>query len=216
MMRKAEDWGYRPEGSNPCAGVKANRRRQCERFLSDRELARLGQALRCSEATHPVHAAAVIMILLTGCRKSEILDLRWSEVKGGRLLLADSKTGARTVWLGNEAQAVLSRVGRAKPADLVFRLRSHSRSALDGYWRTVRIEAALPDVRLHDLRHSFASFAARRAETLPMIGKLLGHAKQASTARYAHLDDCSARDANERIGRLLSSCVAVQSRQTCG
>ncbi len=208
MMRKAEDWGYRPEGSNPCAGVRANRRRRCERFLSDQELARLGQALRNAEATHPVQTAAVTMILLTGCRKAEILGLSWSEVKGNRLVLSDSKTGARTVWLGNEARAMLTRIGRGKPVDPVFRLQARSRGALDGFWRAVRTEATLPGVRLHDLRHSFASFAARRAETLPMIGKLLGHAKTASTARYTHLDDSSCLQASERIGRLLSMMCA--------
>lgn len=211
MMRKAEDWGYRPEGSNPCAGVRANRRRRCERFLSDQELARLGHALRKAETTHPVHAAAVTLILLTGCRKSEIVDLRWSEVKGNRLLLADSKTGARTVWLGNEARAILSRIGRARPADQVFRLRARSRGALDNFWRAVRAEAALSDVRMHDLRHSFASFAARRAETLPMIGKLLGHQKTSSTARYAHLDDTSAQHASERVGALIHSFAVLRT-----
>lgn len=208
IMRKAEDWGYRPEGSNPCAGVRANRRRQCERFLSDQELANLGQALRSAEGTHPVQTAAITLILLTGCRKAEILGLRWSEVKGNRLMLADSKTGARTVWLGKEARAILTRIGRGKPVDPVFRLQARSRGALDGFWRAIRIKATLPDVRLHDLRHSFASFAARRAETLPMIGKLLGHTKTASTARYAHLDDSSCLQSSERIGRLLSMVCA--------
>lgn len=208
MMRKSEDWGYRLEGSNPCAGVKANRRRRCERFLSDEELARLGGALQRATATRPVHAAAVSLILLTGCRKSEIMDLRWSEVKGSRLLLTNSKTGPRTVWLGKEARAVLTRIGRAKPSDAVFRLQTRSRGALDSFWRAVRIEAGIADVRLHDLRHSFASFAARRAETLPMIGKLLGHAKPASTARYAHLDDSSCLQSSEHIGRLLSVVCA--------
>lgn len=204
MMRKAEDWGYRPEGSNPCAGVKGNRRLRCERFLSDQELGRLGQALRTAEATHPEQAAAVTMILLTGCRKSEILGLRWSEVKGNRLLLTDSKTGPRTIWLGREARTILDRLGRHKPADRVFRTNGNSRNALDWFWQTVRNQAALPDVRLHDLRHSFASFAARRAETLPMIGKLLGHSKIASTARYTHLDDRAVVNAIERVGALIS------------
>ncbi len=212
MMRKAEDWGYRAEGSNPCAGVKANRRRRCERFLSDQELARLGQALRNAEATHPMHAAAVTVILLTGCRKSEILGLRWSEVKGNRLMLSDSKTGARTVWLGDEARAVLNRLGRRKPADRVFRLNGSSRNALDWFWRTARNDAALPEVRLHDLRHSFASFAARRSETLPIIGKLLGHAKVTSTARYAHLDDASALSAAEIIGNSILDASHISKR----
>ena len=203
MMRKAEDWAYRPEGSNPCAGVKPNRCRRYERFLSDKELARLGQALRNAETSHPLHAAAVTLIALTGCRKSEIVSLCWSEVKGNRLLLTDCKTVARTVWLGHEARAILTRIGRGKPADPVFRLRARSRGALDCFWRAIRAEANLPDMRMHDLRHSFASFAARRAETLPMIGKLLGHAKIASTARYAHLGDEDAIRVSEQIAQTI-------------
>lgn len=184
--------------------MKANRRRRCERFLSDQELARLGQALRNAETTHPVHAAAVTLILLTGCRKSEIVGLRWSEVRGKRLLLTDSKTGARTVWLGNNARVILTRLRRGRPDQPVFGLSAKSRGALDGVWRRIRGDAGLSDVRLHDLRHSFASFAARRAETLPMIGKLLGHAKASSTARYTHLDDESIFSTAERVGQLIA------------
>lgn len=208
MMRKAEDWGYRPEGSNPCAGVKANRRRRCERFLSDQELARLGDVLRRASVAHPMHTAAVTLLLLTGCRKSEITFLRWSEVKGSRLLLADSKTGGRTVWLGDAAKAILNRIGRGKPDEPVFPFKARSRSALNSFWCAIRKEAGLPDVRLHDLRHSFASFAARRSETLPMIGKLLGHSNANSTARYAHLDDATALDAAQRIGTILTSACS--------
>lgn len=208
MMRKAEDWGYRPEGSNPCAGVKANRRRRCERFLSDQELARLGNVLQSTAVRHPIHTAAVTLLLLTGCRKSEITFLRWSEVKGNRLLLADSKTGGRTVWLGNTARAIINSVGRRGPNEPVFPLKARSRSALNSFWCTVRMEAGLPGVRLHDLRHSFASFAARRSETLPMIGKLLGHSNANSTARYAHLDDATALNVAQRIGTILTSACS--------
>lgn len=208
MMRKAEDWGYRPEGSNPCAGVRANRRRRCERFLSDQELARLGEVLQRASVTHPIHTAAVTLLLLTGCRKSEITFLRWSEVKGGRLLLADSKTGGRTVWLGDAARAILNRVGRGKPDEPVFPFKARSRSALNSFWCAVRMEASLDAVRLHDLRHSFASFAARRSETLPMIGRLLGHSRVSSTARYAHLDDGSAMRAAQRVGELIDAMLS--------
>lgn len=205
MMRKAEDWGYRAEGSNPCSGVRTNRRQRCERFLSEQELARVGAALKRAEASQPIHAAAVSLILLTGCRKSEIIALRWSEVRGQRLLLTDSKTGPRTVWMGSAARAVIDRLPRARGVDEVFgSALSINRSALDGFWRQVREDAALPGVRLHDLRHSFASFAARQLETLPMIGKLLGHAKIASTARYAHLDDQSVLNGAERVGQLIA------------
>lgn len=200
-MRKAEEWGYREHGSNPVAGLRRNRSRKCERYLSAAELARLGAALRAAEAIKPAHAAAVTLILLTGCRKSEIIALRWSEVKGRRLLLSDSKTGARTVWLGAEARAVIDRQPRPRRAEYVFGLGAeNSRHRLDEFWRELRADAGLLGVRLHDLRHSYASFAAQRAETLPMIGRLLGHSKPASTATYAHLDDAVTLDAAERIG----------------
>ncbi len=152
----------------------------------------------------PVHAAAVKLLALTGCRVSEIVHLRWGEVRGQRLLLTDSKTGARTVWLGSRARGVLDRFRRGKPDEFVFPFDNPHRGVLNGFWQRVREDAGLPGVRLHDLRHSFASFAARRSETLPMIGKLLGHAKIASTARYAHLDDASALDAVERVGALIA------------
>lgn len=208
-MRRAEEWGYRAEGDNPCGGVRANRRRKCERFLSDQELARLGAALTAAETMQPIHAAAVKLLVLTGCRVSEIVHLRWGEVRGQRLLLSDSKTGARTVWLGSRARGVLDRFRRGKPDGFVFPFDNHDRSTVSGFWQRVREEAELPGVRLHDLRHSFASFAARRSETLPIIGKLLGHAKIASTARYAHLDDASAVQANERVGRLVAGYTAA-------
>lgn len=206
IIRKAEEWGYRGEGTNPCCGIRQNRQRRFERFLSEQELARLGTALDRARVDDPLRAAAVTMIVLTGCRRSEIMDLRWSEVKGGRLLLQDSKTGTRTVWLGQEARAVLGAVPRTRGAEYVFPADGIARTyALERFWRRVRLEAGLADVRLHDLRHSFASFAARRSETLPMICKLLGHAKIATTARYAHLDDNSLLESMERVGRLIAN-----------
>ena len=208
MMRKAEEWGYREHGSNPVAGLRHNRSRQCERYLSEAELARLGAALQTAGATKPAHAAAVMLILLTGCRKSEIIALRWSEVKGRRLLLADSKTGARTVWLGTEARAIIDRQPRSRRAEYVFEFTAQNcRHRLDEFWRELRAEAGLPGVRLHDLRHSYASFAARGSETLPMIGKLLGHRKVSSTARYTHLDDGAALVAANRIGEQIAKCA---------
>lgn len=209
MMRKAEDWGYRPEGSNPCASIKRNRARRCERYLTETELARLGEALREVSKTHPAHVAAVSLLLLTGCRKSEILALTWGDVRGNRLTLRDSKTGPRTVWIGPAARAVIDRLPRRKPDDRVLQLKGSSHSVLNPLWYRLRAETGLDDVRLHDLRHSFASFAARRSETLPMIGKLLGHAKIASTARYAHLDDGTVQQAAERVGKLIAKATGT-------
>ena len=193
MMRKAEDWGYRPEGSNPCRLIRRNRTRERERFLADAELAGLGPILADARASgdckQAACATAVTLLLLTGCRRQEIVDLEWGDVRGSRLLLRDTKTGPRTVWLGRDAAALLADLPRLKKVRFVFSDGSRKIAGHDvsNAWCRMRIEAGLIDVRLHDLRHTFASHAAMTAETLPMIGKLLGHATVKSTARYAHL-----------------------------
>jgi integrase len=209
MFNHAERWGMRPEGSNPCTYIRPNKRRKCERFLSNQEIARLGEVLHRKLRTHPLHSTIVQLLLLTGCRVSEIKDLTWSEVKGGRLLLHDSKTGPRTVWLGDEAQMLLASLERRGSSDRVFWNKQTRRpvAEMHGFWAEVRTEANLPGVRLHDLRHSFASHAAARSETLPMIGKLLGHSRLQTTSRYAHLDDGRVLEAAERIGALIADAM---------
>lgn len=209
MFNHAERWGIRPEGSNPCAFIRPNKRRKCERFLSNREIERLGEVLSQKIRTQPLHTMIVYLLLLTGCRLSEIMDLTWSEVKGGRLLLHDSKTGPRTVWLGDEAQTLLASLERRGGADPVFwnKLTRRPVRSIGEFWKGVKVEANLPGVRIHDLRHSFASHAAARSETLPMIGKLLGHARLQTTSRYAHLDDGPVLDAAERIGELIADAM---------
>jgi len=182
MMRKAEDWGYRPEGSNPCRLIRRNRTRPRSRFLSDVELARLGSILAAARASvdpkQAACAAALTLLLLTGCRRQEIVDLEWGDVRGSRLLLRDTKTGPRTVWLGRDAEALLANLPRLKKVRFVFSdgLRKIAGDDVSNAWYRIRIGAGLTDVRLHDLRHTFASHAAMTAETLPMNGKLLGHA----------------------------------------
>lgn len=210
MLNRAEDWGQRPAGSNPCRAIRRYRGRKVERHLSQAEMERLGRAIETYREGSPVHAAALTILLLTGCRYLEIIGLTWGEVKGPRLKLADSKTGARTVWLGEEARAVLGRFTRGKSGELVFRSpKSGGRIDLTGFWHQVRDEAELGKVRIHDLRRSFASRAAAMSETLPMIGKLLGHASVKSTARYAHLDDADVVQAAQRIADLIEAMIAL-------
>ena len=148
-------------------------------------------------------------MLLTGCRRSEIVDLTWGEVNGSRLLLHDSKTGPKTVWLGDEARQLLSCLERRGASEPVFwnKVTKCAVRDIGAFWLDVKVEAGLPGVRLHDLRHSFASHAAARSETLPMIGKLLGHAKLHTTSRYAHLDDGQVLEAAERIGLLIGAAM---------
>ena len=112
IMRQAELYGYRPEGSNPCAGIRRYRRKGRERFLSEQELCRLGSVLDSHEVQHPRDAAFIRLLLLTGCRKSEISTLQWSDYREGRLFLRDGKAGPRTVWLSSPARALLDALPR--------------------------------------------------------------------------------------------------------
>ena len=133
--------------------------------------------------------------------------------EGRRLRLTDSKTGPRTLWLGEEALLLLSCLPRHKKHKEVFwnpKTRRPIRD-LSKFWENIRIEAQLPGLRLHDLRHSFASHAAARSETLPMIGKLLGHAHITTTSRYAHLDDGQVIEASQRIGDLIEEVMGEHS-----
>jgi integrase len=199
---RAEAWGYRPDGSNPCRGVKKHRARCMERFLSNDELVRLGEALAAQPKKHEAKVAIIRLLVLTGCRVSEVAALRWQDVKGLRLNLPDAKTGPRTVWLGHEGRAVLDGLRRWRgQADVFYDpLLRRAPAALHHFWTVVCAEAGLTGVRMHDLRHTYASHAAALSETLPVIGGLLGHRRVATTGRYTHLDDANVLRVAEAIG----------------
>ena len=112
IMRQAEVYGYRPEGTNPCVGIRRYRRQGRERFLSAAEVSQLGALLAHYEARRPQIAAIVRLLLLTGCRKSEILTLKWRDYREGKLFLPDGKAGPRTIWPSSAAREVLERLPR--------------------------------------------------------------------------------------------------------
>ncbi len=205
IMREAELMGVRPEGSNPCSGIRRYRRKGRERFLSDDELRRLSARLAAHAGRSPRQVAVIRLLLLTGCRKSEILTLRWTDYREGHLFLRDSKTGPRTVWLSRPARCILESLDRS--GRWVFPGSAAkgpgSTAWLDEFWRRVRAETDLRGVRLHDLRHTHASLALRQGETVPAIGKLLGHAAPETTLKYIHPADALVRDAAETVGALL-------------
>ncbi len=205
IMREAEAMGLRPEGSNPCRGIRRNRRKGRERFLSDDEIRRLSARLAAHAVRHPHQVAIVRLLLLTGCRKSEILTLRRSDYREGRLFLRDSKTGPRTVWLSGPARDILDSLDGtgAWMFPSSGRGRHRSDSWLNELWHRVRDEAGLRNVRLHDLRHSHASLALRCGETVLAIGRLLGHRKAETTLRYTHPADAMAMEAAETVGAVL-------------
>ena len=205
ILRQAEVYGYRPEGTNPCAGIKRYRRQGRERFLSTAEMRRLGTVLDRHRADQPMSIAIIRLLLLTGCRKSEIATLKWRYYREGKLFLPDSKSGPRTVWLSSAAREILDALPR-KPV-WIFpsprRNRSPHTGTVGKVWRRVREEAGLSDVRLHDLRHTYASMALAHGETVLTIGRLLGHRNPATTLKYTHLSDAMLREAAEAVGAAL-------------
>ena len=204
IMRQAEVWGYRPEGSNPCKDIRRYRRGRSERFLSPEEYRRLRVVLMRHEADRPMHAAALRLIILTGCRKSEILTLEWRFYREGKIYLRDSKTGPRTVWLCEAAREVLERLPRSSGSIFPVERRVAPHMWLDRFWLEVRAEAGLADVRLHDLRHSYASMALLNGESVRTLGRLLGHEHATTTLKYAHLSDASVREAVDALAPVLS------------
>ena len=206
IYRAAEERELIPEGSNPCRQISMNRQRRHERFLTDEEFRRLGRVLdeaERSEGAMARAAMAIRLLLLTGCRKNEILSLRWDHVdlEAREMRLPDTKTGPRTVQLSPAATAVLARSPRlnGNPHVIPGTRRGSRMSGLQRSWVRIRKSAGLEDMRLHDCRHSFASRALALGESLPMIGRLLGHSQVQTTARYAHLERDSVHEAARRV-----------------
>ncbi len=206
MFICAHNWGILPKNAvSPAKGIRLNRQAPVGRILSDEEFQRLAAALDRYALIRPDQVDAVRLLLLTGCRHSEVLGLRWLDVHPGYLDLQDSKTGPRKVLLGEPADAILTkrRQNRQAGSPFVFPRAddpSRPRPSLQSFWLIMRREAELPlTLRLHDLRHSYASLAVMNGETLYMTGKLLGHRHAGSTQRYAHLSDDYLLAAAERV-----------------
>lgn len=226
--------GYVPEGMNPAAKIDRNKEEARERYLTADEMARLGDALReaetigiphkHSESKHapkeknrtiygPHVTGAIRLLMLTGCRLREILNLRWDEydAKRGLLLLPDSKTGKKTVVLSAAAQTELDslpRIGKYVIASRSVATEDEKpRTDLKKPWAAIAGRAGIADVHIHDLRHTFASVGAGDGMSLLTIGKLLGHADAATTQRYAHVDVNPARAAANAIAGQIAAAM---------
>ncbi len=209
-----EDQGYRPENSNPGKRIKHYPENRRERFLSADELARASAAIDAAERAGVVSifaAAGLRLCILTGARQGEIRNLTWREVDLERrmLLLEDSKTGRRPIFLNEPAIAVLEALPHVagNPHVIVGDKAGEPYQNLTRAWIKVRGGAGLADVRLHDLRHTYASFGASESLSLPILGRLLGHRVPATTARYAHLANDPVRAAGEKIGARLAEIM---------
>ncbi|MDE0174362.1 MAG: site-specific integrase [Defluviicoccus sp.] len=196
--------------TNPTRGIERNRRPKMTRFLSREEIARLHGVLDAEDGKgNRQHADIIRLLLLTGCRKNEILRLRWSEVRDDMLELVDSKTGPRKVPLNARARRILARQPRGGGAFVFPSPRGPGRPRRDNldFWFRVRREAGIEDVRLHDLRHTHASHAAMSGVPIPVVSRLLGHSSVRMTLRYAHLGDREIEQAAERVGQEIGSLL---------
>jgi integrase len=205
---------------NQAKGVKLLKGQPKERFLSEAEVARLADTLAVMQSEHrltAIAANAVRLLLLTGCRKNEILALRWEEVdfERGCLRLAETKTGARMVPLAAAALALLAELPRAGAFVMPSAKGSGHYTGLQKDWERIRERAGLPGLRLHDLRHSFASFAVASGETLFLTGKVLGHRQSRTTEAYAHLSDDPLRAVADRTGARIAAAMRPAAEGEC-
>ena len=214
IMGFAVGRGMRPD--NPATGVKKFRQRRMQRFLSAAELATLGQALTDaeSEGADPFAIAAIRLLILTGARKGEILGLQWPMVNWelAHVALPDSKTGAKEIRLGppamEELRDIQKRLWDGKSRFVVQgRNEDAPLAGIQKVWARVRARANLDDVRIHDLRHSFASIGAAAGDSLLVIGAVLGHQSEATTRRYAHLGNDPVRQATDRISTQIDEAM---------
>ena len=201
--------------TNPARAITPNRRSPVTRFLSREEVHRLHRTLdrhAMRSASARAQADIIRLLLLTGCRRNEILTLRWSEVHPGALALGDAKTGPRKVPLNAGAQALLAHQPRG-PSPFVFPSPhdgARPRSSTIPLWNTVRREAGIEDACLHTLRHTVASHAVMRGVPVPVVSRLLGHTNAQMTLRYAHLADRDVQAAAERIGAAIARVIALE------
>ena len=216
MMNLSEKWGVRPDGTNPCRHVERFKEKRRQRFLSPAELVELGKALAKTEGEnveHPSVVPALRLLLFTGARRGEVLGLKWEHVdwRNQCLNLTESKTGPKTIHLNPPALQVLQTLDKARPDDSPWVIRGNMKDrALVGLphaWQRIRKRAKLSDLRLHDLRHSFASVAVAAGSSLPIIGALLGHTQPQTTARYAHLSADPLKEASAMVGQRISALM---------
>ena len=212
LLNWGKEHGHLPADlNNPASPIKRNRRAARGRLLNSEQLRDLARVLNNPPSRNRNAADAILIILLTGCRSGEIIRLKWSEVKKTRLTLTHTKTGPRDVLL---TDTVIERLRRRKigsSSPYVFPSMTNPNrplTSLDGSWRSIKTKAGLPDdIRLHDLRHTYASHAIMSGETLAITGRLLGHKTPRSTEVYAHLEAKHLARAADKVASMVVTAM---------
>jgi integrase len=218
LMTFAEDCGLRPPLSNPARKIKMYRERPRERFLSEAEIGQAADGISKAEEEGkigPHGAAGLRLAIFTGARSGEITAIEWPHIDWSRRLarLPDSKTNEpRTIHLSNAAIEVLKETPRVGKFVIAGAKPGEPYKNLTRAWIIARKYAGLDGVRLHDLRHSYASLAAGCGFTLQMIGKLLGHRVPATTQRYAHLARDAVADVNDQLGAAITAAISKRQQ----
>jgi len=213
LLSKFFNWcelhGYRRDGTNPCRHIAKYTEKQRTRFMSDAEMAKLGEALR--REPNPFAVAAIKLLLLTGMRKNEILRLKWSEVSidTAEIRLSDSKTGAKTVPLSPPALDILKNLPQISdnPFVIVGKKPGSHLVNIKSLWQRVLTRANIQDLRIHDMRHSFASVGAASNMSLPILGALLHHSQPSTTQKYAHFSNDPIRKAGDKIAGQIADAL---------
>jgi len=205
-FRQAEEWGYLPPNSNPCTGVRRYKENKKQRFLSDVELKKLEESLAQQEKEQPLSSCttnAIRLLLYIGCRKKEILNLKWENVhiKDRYVYLSDTKKGESARPLNQKAIDLLTSLTPKEGNPYVFygKVPGKPIQEIKTAWRNILKRAGIKDFRIHDLRHSFASFALKQGVDLYTVSKLLGHKNIATTTRYAHLELEHLKEATNKV-----------------
>jgi integrase len=218
LFNQAQKWGMRAKGDNPAQGVQRNIEHGRERFLNRKELGALDEALDRYQTRKPVAVAAIRTLLLTGARLSEVCLATWDQfdLTEGIWVKPPKSTKQKRVHripLSPQVLEILCRRHAEREQSRVVPLRRRDEDLVFGYaaadktekaWRVIRASAGLDDVRLHDLRHSYASLLVQAGLSLPIIGRLLGHSQPQTTNRYAHLSDQPLREATHLVGQIVS------------
>jgi integrase len=211
LMIHAEIVGLRSPGSNPCKGLRRHKSGFSAEYLDATDFAKLEQSLQTWGQDYSTEVAFVRFVAQTGCRRGEAEAACWHQLEQNRIILPDSKNGPKVIWLGKPTIKLLASLPRSQENIFVEEPYAQFKYRVNVVWQKVRADLSRPKVRIHDLRHSFASTAINMDIDLTIIGGLLGHADHETTEGYARLNERSVAKASKRLGAHFEKTLSAKS-----